>query len=67
MRRSLLRGGADLGPQVCAYCGKRVVIGVIFSITISKEKFKVCSYVCEKALKAEKEPAHDQGRQIAAR
>ena len=52
-RRTLLRG-ADLPPQICAQCGKRMVMGIVYSVTINGEKFRVCSFECEKALKKEK-------------
>lgn len=55
MRVPLLRGGVDLEPIACAECGKRMVFGIVYSVKINDEKFRVCSFECEKALKAEKE------------
>ena len=54
MRVPLLRGGADLPPQTCAHCGKRMIFGIVYSVKINDEKFRVCSFECEKALKEEK-------------
>lgn len=56
MRVRLLRGGVDLDVQTCAHCGRRVVFGIVYSVTIKGEKFRVCSFECEKALKERDDP-----------
>lgn len=50
MRGALTRG-ADLPPQTCAHCGKRMILGVVLSVKINGEKFRVCSFECEDKLK----------------
>lgn len=54
MRRALLRGGIDLPAQDCAYCGKRMIFGIVYSAMIDEKKYRVCSFECEKALKEAK-------------
>ena len=50
MRVPLFRGG-EIAPLNCAQCGKRIIFGVVYSVKINGEKFRVCSFECEKALK----------------
>ena len=59
-RRALLSRSADLAPQNCAWCNHRMILGLILSVTVNDEKFRVCSFECEKKLKAKKEEDHDR-------
>lgn len=61
MRRNLLRGGGDMEPKLCDYCKRRVVMGVMFGITINEQKYRVCGWECEKKLRAEKGKRHEEG------
>lgn len=39
-----------MSSEMCAQCG-RALFGIAFSVKIDGEKFLVCSFECEKALK----------------
>ncbi len=54
MRRALIGKGADLEPVICAHCGKRMIYGIVYSVKIDGEKFRVCSFECSDALKESK-------------
>ena len=60
MRVALLRGGVDLEPQSCAQCGKRMIFGIVYAVKIEDEKFRVCSFECEKKLKENKAKQADE-------
>lgn len=57
MSRVPLFGRGDLAPQNCALCGKRMILGIVYSVKIAGEKFRVCSFECEKALKEKAQEA----------
>lgn len=50
----MVRGGELDEPQLCAQCGKRVVLGIMFALIVDKVKYRACSFECWKALKAAK-------------
>lgn len=54
-RVRLVRGSVDLPPQTCNHCGRRAVIGIVYTLTINGVKLRACSFECWEALRAVKE------------
>lgn len=50
-RIPLVRGSVDYSPRFCDKCGKQVIFGPVYKVTIGEQEFKACSFKCEKALK----------------
>lgn len=44
MSRVQLVRGAEIDPQNCAHCGKRMVAGIVYAVEIKGERFRVCSF-----------------------